>query len=130
MNCNRRHFMSRMPNAGIRIAWLLALAAFGNAAWAADPASQELLEKYRCTICHADREPGTGPAWVDIAAHYSGKRQANTLVADKIRSGAHSGGPWHMPPHPEVSKADAKTMARYILSIRNQAGRNATEGTQ
>jgi cytochrome c551/c552 len=32
--------------------------------------------------------------------------------------GAHSGGPWHMPPHPEVSKADAVTMARYILAIK------------
>ena len=42
----------------------------------------------------------------------------NKLVADKIRSGVHSGGPWHMPPHPEVSKVDAATMARHILAIK------------
>lgn len=26
-------------------------------------------------------------------------------------------GPWHMPPHPEVSDADARRMVRYILSL-------------
>ncbi len=28
------------------------------------------------------------------------------------------GGPWHMPPHPEVSAAQARVMADYILSLR------------
>jgi cytochrome c len=97
----------------------LALAALFNAASAAGPPPQELLEKYRCITCHADREAAAGPAWVDIAAHYRGERQASKLVADKIRSGARGSGPWHMPPHPEVSKEDAATMARYILAIKN-----------
>jgi len=96
----------------------LALALFLNAAWAAGATPQDLLEKFRCTICHAESEAGAGPAWTDIATHYRGKPRANKLLADKIRSGAHSGGPWHMPPHPEVSKADAATMARYILAIK------------
>ena len=108
-----------MSNVCIRIALPLALAPLFNAAWAADTSPQALLEKYRCTICHAEREAAAGPAWADIATHYRGERQANKLVADKIRSGARGGGPWHMPPHPEVSKADAATMARYILAIKN-----------
>jgi cytochrome c551/c552 len=32
--------------------------------------------------------------------------------------GSHGNGPWHMPPHPEVSDADAKAMVRYILSLK------------
>ena len=94
------------------------LAMLFNTAWAAGTPPQELLEKYRCTICHAESVAAAGPAWVDIATHYLGEQQANKLLADKIRSGAHGGGPWHMPPHPEVSEADAATLARYILSTK------------
>jgi len=111
--------MTRMPNICIRTVFLFALAALCEVAWAAEASPEALLEKYRCTICHSEREAAVGPAWADIATHYQGKRQANKLVANTIRSGAHDGGPWHMPPHPEVSKEDAATMARYILAIRN-----------
>jgi cytochrome c len=119
MRCNHHRFNMRMLAACICMALPLALAAFSNAALAAGGSPQELLEKFRCTICHAESEAGAGPAWADIATHYRGKPKANKLIADKIRSGAHGGGPWHMPPHPEVSKADAATMARYILAIKN-----------
>jgi len=110
--------MSRILEIPICMALSSALAMLVNTAWAAGTPPQELLEQYRCTICHAESEAAAGPAWVDIATHYRGKRQADKLVADKIRSGAHGNGPWRMPPHTEVSKADASTMARYILAIR------------
>ena len=119
MHSARHQFMSRNPDVRVRIALPLALAALFNTAWAATPSPQDLLEKYRCTTCHAEREASAGPAWVDIATHYRGDRQASKRVADKILLGAHGGGPWHMPPHPEVSKAEASTMARYILAMKN-----------
>jgi cytochrome c551/c552 len=78
-----------------------------------------LLQKYRCYICHADNEPGAGPAYVDVAAKYRGAPKAASTLAAIIRKGARSGGPWHMPPHPEVSNAEAAKMARYILSLKN-----------
>ena len=92
---------------------LAALGAVGEAQGADAPA---LLEKYRCTICHGDAEAKAGPAYVDVAAAYRGKPDAEASVVVIIKKGAHGGGPWHMPPHPEVSDADAKAMARYILS--------------
>ena len=95
-----------------------ALAMLVNSAWAADTPPQALLEKYSCTICHAESDAGAGPAWVDIATHYRGNRQANKLVAAKIKSGAHGSGPWHMPPSSEVSDAEATAMARYILAFK------------
>ena len=110
--------MSRMLDVLMRIALSSALMTPFNAAWAAGTPPQELLEKYQCTTCHARSDAAAGPAWVDIATHYRGEKRANKIVADKIRSGARGSGPWHMPPHPEVSRADATTMARYILSTR------------
>lgn len=80
-------------------------------------APQDLLQHYQCYTCHADTETKVGPAYVDVAAKYAGNRQAVTVIARFVRQGAHRGGPWHMPPHPEVSAADAKKMARYILAL-------------
>ena len=99
---------------------LVAVAAvcFGIGAARAEDATA-LLQKYRCYICHADNEPGAGPAYVDVAAKYRGMPNAATTLAAIIKKGARSGGPWHMPPHPEVSNAEAAKMARYILSLKN-----------
>jgi cytochrome c len=76
-----------------------------------------LMKQYRCYLCHDDRDVGAGPAFVDVAKRYRGHRHAASVVAFKIRAGSSSGGPWHMPPHPEVSRSDAAAMARYILSL-------------
>lgn len=110
--------MSTTFRVRVRIALPLAVMLVCGMAKAAEVAPQVLLEKYRCTVCHGERETLTGPAWIDVAEHYRAKSRAAQIVADKIRSGAHSGAPWHMPPHPEVSKSDAAAMARYILAIR------------
>ena len=81
-------------------------------------APQALLKKYRCDVCHAEREAKTGPAYVDVAAKYRGDRKAFAALTAEVKRGAHGAGPWHMPPHPEVSEKDAKAMVRYILSLR------------
>ncbi len=78
--------------------------------------AQELLDRYRCGSCHADTEAKAGPAFVDVAARYAGNPQAIAIVSDFLRNGARGSGPWHMPPHPEISAGDANTIARYILS--------------
>lgn len=87
-----------------------------GAAQAQDP--QTLLQKYKCNICHANDETKTGPAFVDVASRYRGEAKAVSTLTAEIRDGAHGAGPWHMPPHPEVSKTDARKMARHILALR------------
>jgi len=90
--------------------------AMAGAAQAEDP--QALLRKYDCTICHANDEAKTGPAFVDTAAKYRGNPQAAATLAAVVRKGAHGGGPWPMPPSPQVPAADARKIARYILALR------------
>ena len=79
--------------------------------------AQPLLNQHKCYICHSDHQAKTGPAFADVAAQYRTDRDAITLIALEIRRGLRTGGPWHMPPHPEVSAAEARTMARYIMSL-------------
>lgn len=79
--------------------------------------ARELLLTYRCYICHADTVTKAGPAYADVAAAYRGDHNAVTRIAAIIRRGQHGSGPWHMPPHPEASAAEARRMARYILSL-------------
>lgn len=83
------------------------------------PGPQALMERYKCVACHRDREARTGPAYADVAARYRGDTAAPARLAAAIRRGEHGSGPWPMPPHPEVSAADAKVMVRYILSLPN-----------
>lgn len=87
----------------------------GGFAYAQTP--QALLQQNKCYLCHSDRETKTGPAYADVAAKYRGRTDAVEVVAATVRKGAHGNGPWHMPPHPEISRADATKMARYILSL-------------
>ena len=77
---------------------------------------QALLRQYKCYVCHSDTEAGAGPAYVDVAEKYRGNKEAVKILVATVKKGTHGSGPWHMPPHPEVSDADALTMARYILA--------------
>jgi cytochrome c len=96
------------------VAAIAALAGAPEALAAEAPAS---MTHHRCYICHSDRQALAGPAFVDIATAWRGERDAAGAMARVIRSGAVSGGPWHMPPHPEISPREAREMARYILSL-------------
>lgn len=96
------------------LAALLAVSAVQDAR-AADPPPS--LTHYRCYICHSDHETLVGPAFADIAAAYRGRKDAVDKIASDIRAGMRSGGPWHMPPHPEIEPSEARAMARYIMSL-------------
>ncbi len=95
---------------------LAALAVSGFAAAADDPNVPAMMEKYGCGICHSDRETMAGPSWVDIAARYRGNARAAAILAAEVKKGVHGGGPWPMPPLPEVPDADTQAIVRYILA--------------
>lgn len=101
-------------------ALLVALPTGAGATGGAKLEPQRLLTQYKCYICHADRETKAGPAYVDVAVHFRGHQYAVAMIAREIRRGVRRGGPWHMPPHPEVSASEARAMARYIMSLQVQ----------
>jgi cytochrome c len=85
----------------------------------AQPASQQaLLQRHKCYDCHGDVDAKTGPSYADMAERYRGDARAAARLSSIIRNGARGRGPWHMPPHQEISKAEALRMARYILAVR------------
>ena len=97
---------------------MLTLAVLGaTGAQAADPQAATLMGEHKCYVCHADNDKVVGPPFVDVAAKYRDNPDAIAIIAERVRHGVRGEGPWHMPPHPEVSPADARTIARYILSL-------------
>jgi cytochrome c len=103
---------------GVKILWLALVAIVPTVGAVQAQSPQTLLQQYKCHICHADDQFKTGPAFADVAARYRENPRALTILTAEIRNGAHGSGPWHMPPHPEISDTDAKKMARYILSLK------------
>ena len=96
---------------------LFALAA-GSVLAAPVLADQALAEKKRCTVCHTVNKKILGPSYKDVAARYAGQ-SASQQIADKIINGG--GGVWGvvpMPANPKISRADADTLARWILSLK------------
>jgi cytochrome c len=100
-----------------RLVALAALALVAGLAQGDEPRAVELARAHKCYVCHANDETLVGPAFADVATAYRGDPDAAAKIATFIRRGGSSGGPWHMPPHPEISPADATTIARYILSL-------------
>jgi len=82
-------------------------------------AGEDLLKKSGCTACHAIDKKIVGPAYVEVAAKYKGDAGAAAKLMEKVKKGG--SGVWGqvpMPPNPQVSDADLKTMITYILALK------------
>ena len=82
-------------------------------------ASEELFKKSNCLACHAIEQRRVGPSMKEVALKYTGNAAAGELLARKIREGGVGvWGQMPMPPQSQVSEADAKLLAEYILSLK------------
>lgn len=82
-------------------------------------AGEKLIAKSDCIGCHNKVQKVIGPAYVDIAEKYPLTDENVSHLADKIIEGGK--GVWGeipMTPHASLSKDDAKTMVKYILSLK------------
>lgn len=95
---------------------LLIMAAM--AAFAAPAIADEALAKSKnCMACHAADKKLVGPSYKDVAKKYAGDAKALDMLATKISKGG--SGVWGaipMPANPQVSEADAKKLAAWVLS--------------
>lgn len=80
----------------------------------------EVLIAYSdCQTCHKIEERSKGPAFKDIAKRYPVQDgYIETLARRIIIGGSGAWGYSVMSPHPELSDEDAKTMVKYILSLK------------
>jgi cytochrome c len=88
---------------------------------AANPqTAEQLTQKSDCFSCHAADHLIVGPAYNAIAKKYAGQADAASLLARRIREGG--SGTWgniRMPPHPNLTDAQTKEIAQWILSLKD-----------
>jgi cytochrome c len=91
---------------------------------AADIAKQgeALYNKQGCVACHGLKAKDTkkiGPNFAEVAKNH--KKSDINKLAKKIRAGGKGEyGQIPMPPMPQVSEADAKVLAEYVLTFKGK----------
>lgn len=81
-------------------------------------ASQELAQKKNCLACHAVDKKLVGPAYKEVAAKYKADKGAEAKLAEKVvKGGSGVWGQVPMPPNPQVSADEAKTLVKWILAM-------------
>lgn len=78
-----------------------------------------LAQRNGCFACHMIDQEAMGPQWCDVARKYRNDKDAEARLMDKIAKGG-SGvwGEMMMPPHPQISEADRRALAKFVLSLK------------
>lgn len=80
---------------------------------------EKLIAQSDCLACHKVDEKLVGPSYAEVAQKYENNDKNVDYLAGKIiEGGAGVWGEVPMTPHPNVSKEDAREMARYVLSLK------------
>ncbi|MCJ0741168.1 c-type cytochrome [Pedobacter montanisoli] len=78
-----------------------------------------LIAKADCIGCHHKTNKLIGPSYTDVAKKYANNEKNISYLADKIiKGGSGVWGKIPMTPHAKITNADAKLMAKYILSLK------------
>ena len=84
-----------------------------------DADAQQLLKEKACLSCHTVDKKLVGPAYSEVAAKYKSRKDAEAYLVKKIKEGSTGvWGPIPMPPNGTVGDDDAKTLAKYILTLK------------
>ena len=103
----------------MKTAALFAAAAVAVLSTAPAFANADLAQKKNCMACHAIDKKLVGPAYKDVAAKYAGQKDMASKLAEKIQKGG--SGVWGavpMPANPQVSPAEAKQLADWVLTLK------------
>ena len=92
---------------------MAAMAAISTSAMA----DQALAIAKNCMACHAVDKKLVGPSYKDVAKKYAGDAKAVDMLAGKIvKGGSGVWGAIPMPANTQVSDAEAKKLAAWVLS--------------
>lgn len=82
-------------------------------------ADMKLATDKNCMACHAVDKKVVGPGYKDIATKYAGQKDAVDMLAGKIlKGGAGVWGPIPMPANAQVSAAESKVLATWVMSLK------------
>ena len=96
---------------------LMVLVVLASAASSSAFAQADLAKSKNCMACHAIGSKLVGPAFKDVAAKYTGQKDAEgKLVAKVIKGGSGAWGPVPMPANPQVSDAEAHALVKWVLA--------------
>lgn len=80
----------------------------------------QLIAGSDCLTCHKINEKFQGPSYVEVANKYEPTEENIKMLAGKIIAGGQ--GVWGsipMTPHDGMPEEDAKTMVKYIMTLKN-----------
>ena len=101
----------------LAVSMSLGLAFASGAALAAD--AEQLLKDKACLSCHQVDKKLVGPAYKDVAAKYKARKDAEAYLASKIKGGSTGvWGPIPMPPNAGVNEEEAKTLAKFVMTLK------------
>lgn len=76
-----------------------------------------LARESNCLACHATASRMVGPSFREMAERYRGDEKAEVTLSGRVRAGVQGNwGAIPMPPHPNLSDEDARSLVRWILS--------------
>ena len=101
----------------VALQWFFVIGAMGATGPAL--ADFDLVVKKNCLACHQLDKRKYGPNFKEVAAKYADQKNAADVLAKKIRKGGT--GVWGqdvMPAQPQVSAAEARALAMFVLSVK------------
>ena len=82
-------------------------------------ADQALATAKNCMSCHTVERKLVGPSYKEVAAKYSGQKDAvDKLAAKIIKGGSGVYGAVAMPANTQLNEADAKKLATWVLGMK------------
>jgi cytochrome c len=82
-------------------------------------ANADLAKAKNCLACHAADKKVVGPSYKEVAAKYAADKDAVAKLSKKIREGGVGNwGQIPMPANPQVSDAEAQTLAKWVLATK------------
>jgi cytochrome c len=82
-------------------------------------ANADLAKAKNCLACHAPDKKVVGPSYKEVAAKYAADKDAVAKLAKKIREGGVGNwGQIPMPANPQVSDAEAQTLAKWVMATK------------
>jgi cytochrome c len=81
----------------------------------------KMMQESDCFSCHRVNQKVVGPAFAEVAERYAGKPDAVSKLVGKVKNGgAGSWGELPMPPHPQLTDAQLKTIVEWVLAQKSK----------